>query len=129
MMPNGGPTLGWKLNGAEREALLKRFAPEWPDILADHITLATDASPDTPLPVETQGDIVGGINDGEGLQTMVVSIAGTTDRPDGGTYHITWSLDEARGRQAIQSNEVIANLGWAPLDDPVPITLIPACLG
>jgi len=46
--------------------------------------------------------------------------------PDGGVYHITWSLDRGRGREAVQSNDVIADLGWRRLPDPVPIRIIPA---
>jgi hypothetical protein len=69
---------------------------------------------------------MGGIDDGEGLQAMVVAINGTTDRPDGSSYHITWALDRARGRRAVESNAVIAERGYVPLDDPVPIRLIPA---
>ncbi len=57
---------------------------------------------------------------------MVVTVNGAADRPDGSTYHITWSLDRARGREPVESNEVIARLGWRPLADPVPIRIIPA---
>ncbi|AUW57051.1 hypothetical protein C1T17_02100 [Sphingobium sp. SCG-1] len=121
-----GHVLGWKLDAAEREALLQRFPPEWPNAVADHVTLDSKAPQGTPLPTKRVGEIVGGISDGEGLQAMVVRIGGTTDRPDGGTYHITWALDSGRDRRAVESNDVIAKLGWVPLDDPVPITLIPA---
>ncbi len=117
---------GWRLDPDERAALLRRFPPEYPDVIANHVTLDGDAAPDAALPCETRGEIVGGINDGEGLQAMVVAIGGATDRPDGSTYHITWSLDGARGRRPIQSNEVIAQRGWRPLDDPVPLRIIPA---
>ena len=54
---------------------------------------------------------------------MVVEIDGTTDRPDGSTYHITWSL--GAGRAASESNEVIRAHGWRPVE-PVAITLTPA---
>jgi hypothetical protein len=49
----------------------------------------------------------------------VVRIGGTIDRPDGSTYHITWSLGP--GRQAKESNEVIARRGftWPPAAIPV----------
>ena len=122
------PVTGWLLDFAEREALLARFPPEWPDIIAHHVTLDAKADDDTPPPMADRGEIVGGINDGEGLQALVVAIDGTTDRPDGSTYHITWSLERARGRKPVQSNEVIAQRGYRPLDDPVPIRLIPAIL-
>lgn len=120
------PVIGWKLDKAERESLLVRFPPEWPDIVADHVTLDARPGPDEPLPDATEGEIVGGISDGEGLQAMVVAIGGGPERPDGGTFHITWSLDRARGRKAVESNRVIAERGWRPLDDPVPLRLIPA---
>jgi hypothetical protein len=126
MAAGSGDVTGWKLDDGERSALLERFPPEWPDVIADHVTLDMRAGRETPLPRETDGEVVGAINDEEGLQALVVAIGGTTDRPDGSTYHITWSLDRARGREPIQSNQVIAEHGWRPLDDPIPIALIPA---
>lgn len=120
------PVTGWKLDEAERAELLKRFPPEWPDVIADHVTLSYKVDPDGPLPEARSGEIMGGINDGEGLQAMVVAIDGMIERPDGGIYHITWSLDRARGRKAVESNTVIAERGWRPLDDPVRIGLSPA---
>lgn len=117
---------GWKLDRRDRAALLERFAPEWPDVIADHITLDADADRDDPLPTATAGEIVGVVSDGAGLQAMVVAIDGTTDRPDGSTYHITWSLDRRRGREAVESNDVIAAQGWRPLDQAVPIRIMPA---
>jgi hypothetical protein len=76
------------------------------------------------LPSETHGEIVGRADDGAGVEAMVVSINGTTDRPDGSTYHITWSLSP--GRRAKESNDVIAKLGWEPLELPMPVKLDPA---
>ena len=125
-MPAERHVTGWKLDRSERLALLDRFAPAWPDVIADHVTLDSEASAETPLPDATRGEIVGGIDDGEGLQAMVVAIRGATARPDGSTYHITWSIDRARGRRPVQSNDVLAKRGWRPLDAAVPITLIPA---
>lgn len=120
------PVTGWMLDSKEREALLQRFPPEWPDVIADHITLDAKAGKDDPLPKAEHAEIVGGISDGEGLQAMVVAIDGTTDRPDGSIYHITWSLDRKRGRKPVESNKVIAERGWRPLDDTVPIKIKPA---
>ena len=54
---------------------------------------------------------------------MVVEIDGTTDRPDGSTYHITWSL--CADRAAKESNHVIRAHGWRPVE-AVAITLTPA---
>jgi hypothetical protein len=122
------PVIGWKLDEAERPGLLERFPPLWPDIIADHITLSADVSASDPLPQECSAEIVGSISDGQGLQALVVAVGGSTGRPDGSVYHITWSLDRSRGRKPVQSNEVIADLGWRRLPDPVLIRIIPARL-
>ena len=45
---------------------------------------------------------------------MVVRLGGTTDRPDGCTYHITWSLED--GRQAKESNARARGRGWVEFD-------------
>jgi hypothetical protein len=111
----------WKLDATERANLLERFPPVWPDIIADHVTFA---SPDADAPAgDETGEIVGRIDDGQGLEALVVKINGTTRRPDGSTWHITWSLDRSRGRKPVQSNDVIARLGWKELPAPVPVSL------
>ncbi len=117
---------GWKLDAAEQAHLLERFAPLFPDVVADHVTLRSGTNASTPLPRETDGEVVGEIDDGAGVQALIVRIGGTTEREDGGTYHITWSLDRARGRRPVESNAVIARLGWRSLARPVPIALRPA---
>lgn len=123
------PVTGWKLEEEERRLLLERFPPRWPDVLADHITLDAQASAHDPLPVAWKAEIVGNISDGAGLEAMVVAIDGTTARPDGSSYHITWSLDRSRGRKPVESNQVIAVRGWHPLVKPIPIRIIPARFG
>src|SRR5687768_4697101 len=117
---------GWLLNEEDREQLLGRFPPRYPDIVAHHVTLASGTDETTPLPAETRGDIVGMADDGEGVQAAVVRIGGSERRPDGGTWHITWSLDRAKGRKAGESNDVIARLGWEEIGPLVPVRLIPA---
>lgn len=118
--------IGWKLDREQRGELLEQFPPEWPDVIADHVTLEARVALDTPLPAPVHAEIVGSISDGEGLQAMVVAIDGSTDRPDGSVYHITWSLDRRRGRKPVESNKVIAERGWHALDRPLPIQLEPA---
>ena len=118
--------IGWKIDKADRARLLTRFPPLWPDIVADHVTLKAGAGERDPLPPHASAQIVGSVSDGTGLQALVVAIGGRTDRPGGGAYHITWSLDRARGRRAVESNDVIARLGWDRLDQPVSVRIVPA---
>ena len=119
-----GTVTGWKLQRDEREALLQQFPPKYADVSADHVTLRTGATPQTPLPRTPEARIVGRADDGDSLECMVVELDGTTDRPDGSTYHITWSLGP--GRKARESNEVLRDQGWKALVAPVDVTLEPA---
>jgi hypothetical protein len=120
----GESVIGWKLDPKQRTELLLMFPPRYARTVADHVTLKSKAAPDSALPDERDGEIIGRADDDEGVEAMVVRLGGTTDRPDGSTYHITWSL--ADGRRANESNPVIATLGWTPLDLPVPVALAPA---
>jgi len=119
-MPKG--YTGWKLPEPERARLLARFSPAYATLKAEHVTHSFSVSADHPRPNETQGRVVGIADDGQGVQALVVEIGGTTDRPDGSTFHITWSLGP--GRTAKESNDVIARHGWTPVE-PVPVVLEP----
>lgn len=120
----GKSVIGWKLDRGERDALLGRFPPRYPKTVADHVTFLTRVAPDALLPPAAEAEIVGRADDEAGVEAMVVAIDGTTDRPDGSTWHVTWSLGP--GREAKESNDVIAARRWARLDAPVPLRLIPA---
>ena len=121
---SGHGVIGWKLDREQRAELLQQFPPVYPNVDADHVTLKVRTSPDAALPGETVGEIVGRTDDGEGVEALVVRIDGTTDRPDGSTYHITWSLSP--GRKARESNDVIRTRGWTPVEPPVQVKLEPA---
>jgi hypothetical protein len=120
----GDSVIGWTLGREQRAELLLMFPPTYPNAVADHVTLKSKVARDAALPDERDCEIVGRADDGKGVEAMVVRINGTTGRPDGSTYHITWSL--ADGRQARESNDVIAASGWTQLDLPVPVALTPA---
>jgi hypothetical protein len=121
---SGETVTGWKLDRDQRKELLQQFPPLYANVVADHVTLQTKASQHAPLPDETMGEILGRADDGKGVEALVVSIGGTTDRPDGSTYHITWSL--AEGRHGQESNDVIAAHGWTELDLAMPVRLFPS---
>ena len=116
--------VGWKLDRPSRRELLDRIPPRYEEVVADHVTLAAQVAADAPLPDPVQARAVGHIDDGRGVEALVVEVAGTTERPDGGTYHITWSLGP--GRQARESNDVLASQAWGPLDEALDLVLDPA---
>lgn len=117
---------GWLVDPDDREALLVRFPPRYAIVVAHHVTLKFGDRGAT-APTATEGEIVGEADDGRGVQALVVRIDGTTDRPDGSTFHITWSLEP--GRQAKESNPVIARRGFTWLPTPVPVRLHPKPFG
>ena len=123
-MAKPGTVTGWKLPQGEREMLLQRFPPKYEKVMADHVTLRVDANPQAPLPRKPAARIVGRADDGKSLECLVVELDGTTDRPDGSTYHITWSLGP--GRNARDSNDVLREKGWQNIFDPIAIDLEPA---
>ena len=123
-MAKPGTVTGWKLPVDEREQLLRQFEPKYVNVIADHVTLRVGATPATPLPRTPEARIVGRADDGRSLECLVVELDGTTDRPDGSTYHITWSLGP--GRKARESNDVLRDQGWEHLPAPIGVTLEPA---
>ena len=121
---SGDSVIGWKLDPEQRKHLLRKFPPIFRNVVADHVTLQSKVTSNAPLPQETEGEIVGRVDDGKGVEAMVVRIGGTTDRPDGSSYHITWSLED--GRRAKESNDMLASQTWEMFELPMPVRLQPA---
>jgi len=122
-MAKPGSVIGWTLDTGERASLLEQYPPRYAKAVAHHVTLATEAE-DRDLPGPVRAEIVGRANDDKGVEAMVVAVDGDTTRPDGSTFHITWSLGE--GRRARESNDVLKERGWSKLDHSILITLTPA---
>jgi hypothetical protein len=120
-MAKPGTVIGWKLDRTEREQLLQDLPPRYAQVVADHVTLEVGGKD---VPGEVKAAIVGRTDDDSGVEAMVVTIDGSVDRPDGSTYHITWSLEP--GRRARESNDVLKERGWKELDHPIAVTLAPA---
>jgi hypothetical protein len=124
-MAQPGTVTGWKLPQVERELLLRQFPPKYENVVADHVTLRVGATPDTPLPKKpADARVIGRADDCHGLECLVVEIDGTFDRPDGSTYHITWSLGP--GRRARESNDLLRDHGFHPIEAAIPVELTPA---
>lgn len=124
-MAKPGTVTGWKLSDVDRELLLRQFPPRYENVVADHVTLRSDATPETPLPARPDSSkVIGRADDGRSLECLVVEIDGTTDRPDGSTFHITWSMGP--GRRARESNDLLRDRGWKYIEAPIAIDLEPA---
>ncbi|MBK4734939.1 hypothetical protein [Noviherbaspirillum pedocola] len=100
---------------ASRMAILDSFPPKFGDVICHHVTERFGLSAgDRQLPPPAEILIVGYACDAS-LEALVVTVDGNMRRPDGGTYHITLSLERALGRKPVDANRVIATVGWNPV--------------
>lgn len=114
--------IGWRIDPRDQARLLRRFPPRYATTVADHVTFGP--TPGLTLPDIPVAEVVGRADDGEGVEALVAELNGSTERPTGGTYHITWSL--AEGREAHDSNAVLAQHGWRPIGETIKVRLEPA---
>jgi hypothetical protein len=125
MNNNAKPRRGYiafEIDNASRSILATRFPPMFSDFIGHHVTYEFGVSYDTPLPSYNSMEVVGYALDNDGLEALVVAIDGSTDRLDGSTYHITWSLDRSAGFKPVDSNRVIRTSGWTKLPKSINIS-------
>jgi excinuclease UvrABC nuclease subunit len=116
------------LTDAGRSLLLEKFPPKFPDTIAHHVTFEFGVPEGAEAPHEAKVTVVGYAAD-ESLEAVVVSVGGESIRSDGGTYHVTLSLDRSKGRRPSDSNQVIEAKGWTKIDPPFEIRVTPGILG
>jgi hypothetical protein len=80
--------------------------------------------PDFSNPPPTKSVKVIGVAQDDQAQALIVEIDGSTERPDKGTFHITWSLKHV---PPVYSNTLIRESGWKPLEEPIEIQVVPMC--
>ena len=116
------------LTDESRELLSAKFPPKYTKVIGHHVTVEFGVPEDTELPEEAEVKVIGEADTGDGLQALVVSVNGSTRRPDGGTYHVTWSLEPERYKP-VDSNALIADYSnrWK-ISLATPIDVEPALL-
>lgn len=93
---------GWMIPDSVREQLLIDFPPAYSNIKASHVTHEVEVPALIP---DAEIVIIGHVDDGEGVEALVVTVDGSVRRPDGKIYHITLSV--ADGRESKESNDVL----------------------
>lgn len=107
--------VGWILTETSRALLLDRFEPRYARIVAHHVTLASHhAAAD--VPGAAGFAVVGHAVADMGIEALVVRVDGKTQRPDGKTFHVTWSIDPASGCKPQDSNRLIEQHGFTKCD-------------
>lgn len=97
---------GYLLTDKTRNTLLALFPPRYEKVVAHHVTetfgvAAMTRPPEMPETVT----VIGYIDSGDGVEGLLVEVNGSTHRPDGSQYHVTWSL--AEGRKAFETNKYV----------------------
>lgn len=116
--------IGWRVAPEDHRMLLRNFPPKYEPVKEPHCTLTLGTRSRVPLPHPAQGLIIARADDLVGVETLLLSVDGETLRPDGGTYHITWSL--AVGRRPRESNVVIQKTLPIAVYPPILVNLHPA---
>jgi len=91
-----------------RSKLEEKYPPKYPKFIGHHVTVDFGVSADAEIPAPAEIKVLGSVDSGDGLQTLVVSVNGKRARSDGGEYHITWSLDPEKYSPK-DSNELLKN--------------------
>lgn len=116
--------IGWELDAVSRAALLARFPQKYSKLIAHHVTFKFGVNDESLMPILHSSKVVGYVDDGVGIEGLIVEINGTTARPDGSTYHITWSLNPTTHRP-VHTNHAIKTHGWNKLSQPINILIKP----
>lgn len=112
----------FELSEKSRSELAKIFPPKFPEFIGHHITYGMRKKGDDTLPHADSFRVVGYAINEEGLETLVVEVDGSTSRPDGKIFHITWSLDRSAGFKPVHSNDLLMSKGWQKIHSPINIT-------
>ncbi len=123
LITEGNMYTAYVLTDAAREKLVEKFPPKYEKFIGHHVTIQFGVPKDTQTPDPANIRVIGRADTGDGLEALVVSVDGSQDRPDGKTYHITWSLDPDKYKP-VDSNNLVQNARFS-LSMPVSIETTP----
>lgn len=90
--------------------------PAFDRLILEHVT---HTFPDKTTAPPAQSVRIVGVAEGDGVQALLVEVDGSTARPDGGLFHVTFSL--AEGVKPFASNALLAEGEIRPLAEPVDV--------
>lgn len=115
------------LSDESRKKLAERYPPKYSKFVGHHVTEQFGVKTGTETPEQADIEVVGYIDSQDGLEALVVAVNGSDQRPDGGTYHITWSLDPDKYSPK-DSNMLIKVAGYDPVPTSISIHTVPQVL-
>ena len=112
----------WMLSQNAKTQITNLFGQAHPDLIGNHVTYMFGK--DAVLPKEAKINLIGHCVTDK-VECFVVEVDGSMVRPDGGIYHLTWSLDKSKGAKPVDSNKAIESNGFVHLDSPIAIKTQP----
>ena len=100
------------IENQSRLQLLEHFPPKFSDVIAHHVTFKF---PDQFAPPLCDEVIVVGYAANDKVECVVVEVRGSVDRPAGGFFHITLSVDRKAGAKPVHSNRLLKK-GWQAVE-------------
>lgn len=113
---------GWDLSILSVMTIKRSFKTVHPDFIGTHITYMFGK--DSEVPDDADIFIVGQCVTDD-IQCFVVEVDGSTKRPDGKIYHITWSIDKSKGAAPVKSNAALASVGYETIPEKIKIRAYP----
>ena len=115
---------GYELPADSRATLLQEVSALFPKVIAHHVTYEFGIYDSLPPQADTV-EVIAKVDNGESIQAVIVKVNGTHMRPKGRVFHITVSLDPAKGATPHQSNDVIRDFDWQYLAKPLVLPVTP----
>jgi len=114
----------YRLTDHAQSMLLGHIDPVHPEVIAHHVTHEYGVYEQLP-PGNVVSVRVTHVAQNDVVQAAVVKVDGSTQRPDGRTYHVTISVDRDAGGEPAMSNALLADPStWVPVD-PFTIAVMP----
>lgn len=118
--PKGNVYRAYTLTPADKAALLRRFPPTHPRVIADHISAQSLQHMHLVKDGPATGEVIGTF-DKDGMQALIVRVNGSETTASGAPFHVSWSTDF--GKHSREIGPAIARLGFERLAEPVPLDL------
>lgn len=115
------------LDDASRSKLAQKFPPRYSNFIGHHVTVKFGVPADTEAPDPAELKALGRVDNGQGLEALVVTVNGEKNRDDGSIYHVTWSIDPDSGFKPKDSNDLVKFRQYT-LTMPVPFDAEPKVL-
>ena len=95
-----------------RDTLAHKYPPKFSSFIGHHIThkFGVRRNPTANYGVVVPVRVVGYACNDDGIEAFLVEVNGTITRPDGELYHLTWSLDRAKGFRPVDSKQLVQSI-------------------